>query len=102
MRALTVAPGVRDSATLEDLPDAVGDTHGVHVRSLSVGICGTDAEIVAGEYGWPVPGRSRLVIGHECVARVENTQGEFKAGEFVVPIVRRPDPVPCRNCAAGE
>jgi threonine dehydrogenase-like Zn-dependent dehydrogenase len=69
---------------------------------LSVGICGTDAEIIAGEYGWAPPGRPRLILGHECIAQVESSAYGFEAGEFVVPIVRRPDPVPCENCAVGE
>lgn len=102
MRALTVAPGIQDSTALEHLDEPVGDVEGIVVRTLSVGVCGTDAEIVAGEYGWAPAGRARLVIGHECIGCVERSQGGFTAGEFVVPIVRRPDPVPCTSCAAGE
>lgn len=102
MRALTVAPGIRNSTALENITGPVGDSEGVLVRSLAVGICGTDADILSGEYGWPPPGRSRLVIGHECVGRVEKSQGGFEADEYVVPIVRRPDPIPCPSCAAGE
>ena len=33
-------------------------------------ICGTDGEIVRGEYGWPPPGEERLVLGHESLGRV--------------------------------
>jgi threonine dehydrogenase-like Zn-dependent dehydrogenase len=42
------------------------------------------------------------VLGHECVARVLESASGFTQGELVVPIVRRPDPVPCPACAAGE
>ena len=102
MRALTVAPGVANSTRLDDLPLPVGDPGGVVLTSLAVGICGTDAEIMAGHYGWAPPGRSRLVLGHECVARVQRSAAGFEAGELVVPIVRRPDPLPCPTCAVGE
>jgi threonine dehydrogenase-like Zn-dependent dehydrogenase len=102
VQALTVAPGIPDSAALEEIAGPSGDTEGVLIRSLAVGVCGTDGEIVRGEYGWAPPGRSRLVLGHECIGRVEQSHGGFAAGEYVVPIVRRPDPVPCSSCAAGE
>lgn len=37
---------------------------------LAVGVCGTDKEIVRGEYGWAPSGRERLVLGHESLGRV--------------------------------
>jgi threonine dehydrogenase-like Zn-dependent dehydrogenase len=67
-----------------------------------VGVCGTDVEILEGHYGWAPPGHGRLVLGHECVGRVLSASSGFEPGELVVPIVRRPDPVPCSSCAAGE
>jgi threonine dehydrogenase-like Zn-dependent dehydrogenase len=74
------------------------------VQTLAVGVCGTDREIVAGEYGRAPPGRDRLVLGHESLGRVLEVEsdGGLTAGDLVVGIVRRPDPVPCVNCAAGE
>lgn len=102
MRALTVTPGVAGSAQLSDIAAPVGDADGVLLRPLAVGVCGTDAEIVRGEYGWAPPGTTRLVLGHECVAQVASAYGPYDAGALVVPIVRRPDPVPCGSCAAGE
>jgi threonine dehydrogenase-like Zn-dependent dehydrogenase len=102
MRALTVTPGIENSAELEQIAGAVGDPEGILVRTICVGVCGTDAEIVRGEYGWAPPGRTRLVLGHECVARIEKASAGFDPGEFVVPIVRRPDPLPCSSCAVGE
>jgi threonine dehydrogenase-like Zn-dependent dehydrogenase len=102
MRVLTVLPGIAGSARLDDLPSSVADGPGVPLASLAVGVCGTDAEILAGEYGWAPPGSQRLALGHECVARVLSAAAEFDAGELVVPIVRHPDPVPCTSCAVGE
>src|SRR4051812_39845163 len=102
MRALTVLPRHPNSARLDDLPYAVGEVDGLTLSTLCVGVCGTDAEILRGDYGWAPPGRERLVLGHECLARVDQNSMGFKQGELVVPIVRRPDPVPCPACAADE
>src|SRR5689334_23689772 len=104
MRALTVAPGIANSAGIEDVPDPPVSDGAVLVRALALGVCGTDREIVAGLYGWAPPGRKRLVIGHESLGTVEDApvNSGFKRGDLVVGIVRRPDPVPCPSCAAGE
>jgi glucose 1-dehydrogenase len=77
---------------------------GLLVETIAIGVCGTDVDIVAGRYGWPPRGQERLVIGHESLGRVlEAPKGcGFTAGDLVVGIVRRPDPVPCRYCAGGE
>ena len=55
-------------------------------------------------YGLPPPGEERLVLGHESLGEVvEAPEGSgFAPGDLVVGIVRRPDPVPCPACAAGE
>lgn len=68
-----------------------------------MGVCGTDVEIADGLYGWPPPGRERLILGHESLGRVlDPGPSGFAEGDHVVGIVRRPDPVPCPNCAVGE
>ena len=73
------------------------------VEALAVGVCGTDVEIAGGLYGWPPPGRERLILGHESLGRViDPGLSGFAVGDHVVGIVRRPDPVPCPNCAVGE
>ncbi len=104
MRALTVAPGVANSAQLDEVPDPPMSDGAVLVRTLALGVCGTDREIVSGEYGWAPPGQKRLVIGHESLGRVEAAPAGcgFAPGDLVVGIVRRPDPVPCPFCAVGE
>jgi glucose 1-dehydrogenase len=104
MRALTVAPGIANSAGIEDVPEPAASDGAVLVRALALGVCGTDREIVAGLYGWAPPGRNRLVIGHESLGTVEDApiNSGFKRGDLVVGIVRRPDPVPCLCCAAGD
>src|SRR6516225_4228931 len=104
MRALTVAPGIANSAGVEDVPEPPPSEGAVLVRTLALGVCGTDREIVSGLYGWAPPGHKRLVIGHESLGTVEEApvNSGFKRGDLVVGIVRRPDPVPCPSCAAGE
>jgi threonine dehydrogenase-like Zn-dependent dehydrogenase len=74
------------------------------VRTLAIGVCGTDVEIVEGLFGSAGEGGERLVIGHESLGEViEAPPGAgFRPGDRVVGIVRRPDPVPCAGCAAGE
>lgn len=104
MKALTVTPGRSGTAALSDIAEPATETGSVLVRTMAVGICGTDIEIVSGRYGWAPPGRERLTIGHESLGEVlEAPHGcGFSAGDLVAGIVRRPDPVPCRFCAANQ
>lgn len=104
MRAITVIPGRADSARLDEIAEPDESTGDVLVATRLIGVCGTDLEIVRGDYGWAPPGRERLVLGHESLGRVISAPatGELRAGDLVVGIVRRPDPIPCLNCAVGE
>jgi glucose 1-dehydrogenase len=104
MKALTVQPLLAGSARLDDIDEPPLSDGAVLVETLAVGVCGTDIEITTGAYGWPPPGRDRLVLGHESLGRVlEAPAGApVAAGDLVVGIVRRPDPVPCANCAVLE
>ncbi len=104
MRAITVVAGQAGSAELREVPEPDERDGAVLVQALALGVCGTDLEIVRGEYGFAPPGEERLVLGHESLGRVlEAPDGVGVApGDLVVGIVRRPDPVPCRCCAAGE
>ena len=104
MKAITVEPMKPGSARLEQVPDPDLHYGSVLVEAVAVGVCGTDVEISEGKYGWAPPGQTRLVLGHESLGRVLDpgpTSG-LKEGDLVVGIVRRPDPVPCPNCAVGE
>jgi threonine dehydrogenase-like Zn-dependent dehydrogenase len=104
MKAVTIEPKRAGSARLEDVPEPGPGDGSVLVEAIAVGVCGTDVEMVEGKYGWAPPGRTRLVLGHESLGRVLDP-GESRAlreGDLVVGIVRRPDPVPCSNCAVGE
>ena len=92
------------SARYEDFPEPDESEGSILVEAVAVGVCGTDADIVAGNYGWAPPGKTRLVLGHESLGRVidPGPRSSLKKGDLVVGIVRRPDPVPCPNCAVGE
>ena len=104
MKALTVVPLTAGSARLDDVPEPPESDGAVLVDTLAVGVCGTDIDIVSGAYGWAPPGRDRLVLGHESLGRVREAPAgaPVAPGDLVVGIVRRPDPVPCGNCAVGE
>src|SRR6185312_5726351 len=104
MRALTVEPGTPQSIRLDEVDAPPRSEGAVLVRASALGICGTDHEIIAGDYGWAPPGAQRLIIGHESLGEVEDAPpgSGFARGDPVVGIVRRPDPVPCPACAAGE
>lgn len=104
MRAITVLPGTAHSAKLEDVPEPAESEGSVLVRTLALGVCGTDREILSGSYGSAPPGERRLVLGHESLGTVESAPGGcgLAPGDLVVGIVRRPDPQPCIACAAGE
>src|SRR5436853_7488883 len=104
MRALTVLPGVPNSARLDDVSEPSTADGDVLVETLAIGICGTDREIAAGEYGRAPAGQERLIIGHESLGRILDAPrgAQLQPGDLVAGIVRRPDPVPCPACAQGE
>jgi threonine dehydrogenase-like Zn-dependent dehydrogenase len=104
MRAVTVIPKKADSARLEEVPEPPTSDGPVLVQTLMIGVCGTDRDIVEGQYGWPAPGKERLILGHESLGRVLEAPGDsgLARGDLVVGIVRRPDPVPCLNCGLDE
>jgi len=105
MRALAVTPGMAGTARVrDDLREPDRGPNQLLVEGLLMGVCGTDAEILAGSYGEAPPHGDHLVIGHEGLGRVlaADADGPFAPGDLVVGIVRRPDPVPCVCCAAGE
>jgi len=61
------------------------------VRILRVGVDGTDHEVLAGAHGGPPDGADEMVLGHEAVGVVEQSNGtDWAAGDVVVPTIRRP------------
>lgn len=78
----------------------------VLVRVLEVGICGTDREICAFEYGQPPQADEHLILGHEALARVVAVGPavtRVSPGDLVVPMVRRPClHETCMACTQGR
>lgn len=63
------------------------------VRTLRVGVDGTDTEVLAGEHGSFPEGEDHLVLGHEAVGVVVDANDTaLTDGQLVVPTVRRPPP----------
>jgi threonine dehydrogenase-like Zn-dependent dehydrogenase len=102
--AITVTPRPPRRAELAEVPEPQRRDGDLLVEMLALGVCGTDREIVAGEYGWPPPGSDRLVLGHESLGRVREAPpgAQLEPGDLVAGVVRRPDPAPCPCCARGE
>ena len=86
-------------------PELRSDTQ-VKLRMLDVGICGTDKEIVAFQYGTPPAGSEYLVIGHESLGEVVQTGAKasrLRPGDLAVLTVRRPcDHPDCVACREGR
>ncbi|MEV0273389.1 glucose 1-dehydrogenase [Hamadaea sp. NPDC050747] len=104
MLALTVRPGQADSLELSEMPEPEPGPGDLLVDAVAVGVCGTDREIAAAEYGWAPAGQNRLILGHESLGRVRTAPAGsgFAEGDLVVGVVRRPDPKPCGACARGQ
>jgi threonine dehydrogenase-like Zn-dependent dehydrogenase len=104
LRAITVLPENANSIEMRDVPEPAPTEGALLVEAIALGVCGTDREIIAGEYGEAPDGRERLILGHESLGRVLEAPDDcdFKAGDHVVGIVRHPDPVPCPACASGQ
>ena len=104
MKALAVIPGQKNSLHIEEIhPEDLGSGE-ILCELVALGICGTDVEISEGKYGKAPDNSEYLILGHESLGRVLEVpnDSQFKAGDLVMGFVRRPDPVPCANCARGE
>ena len=86
MRALTVLPGVGNSVRLDEVPEPPLSEGSILARAITLGVCGTDREIVAGEYGAAPAGQERLILGHESLGRVEEAplDSGFAPGDLIV------------------
>ncbi len=92
MRAIGVEPGGSGPRLLEVPRPEAGPGEAL-VRTLRVGVDGTDHEVIAGGHGSTPPGEDVLVLGHEAVGVVEESNGtRFERGDVVTPTVRRPPP----------
>ena len=106
MKAIAVMPQIKEVAIINQPEPKIVSLTDVKLRMLEAGVCGTDREICAFEYGTPPAGSEQLVIGHESLGEVIETGPKVtrvKAGDLVVPMVRRPCPHDyCIACRAGR
>ena len=106
MHAVAVFPSQRDVRVIDHPEPKMTSATQAKMRVLDVGVCGTDREIVAFQYGTPPEGFDYLVIGHESFSEVVEAGpkvAKVKAGDLVVMTVRRPCPHPsCMACREGR
>ncbi|HEX6071229.1 MAG TPA: glucose 1-dehydrogenase [Longimicrobiaceae bacterium] len=106
MRAVAAIPATREVAVVEHPEPALATPTSVLVRTLEVGVCGTDAELCAFHFGYPPASDDYLVLGHEAAGIVERVGDEVTSltpGDLVVPSVRRPCPrADCAACRSGS
>ena len=96
MLALVTEPGHADTTRVEDVPAVEAREGEVLLRTLEVGVCGTDREISEGHFGSPPVDKPLLVLGHESLAVVVRDGYGFTRGQLVTAIVRRS----CGHCLA--
>jgi threonine dehydrogenase-like Zn-dependent dehydrogenase len=106
MRAVAVLPDRRRVELVAEPEPRLESPTQVKLRMREVGVCGTDREIAAFEYGTPPAGADHLIIGHESVGQVVEVGAAVTrvgVGDLVVPTVRRPCPHDhCAACRSGE
>jgi threonine dehydrogenase-like Zn-dependent dehydrogenase len=106
MRAIAVTPSSQQIALIDQPEPEISRPTEVKLRMLEAGVCGTDREICAFQYGTPPSGSDHLVIGHESlgeVIAVGTAVSRVKIGDLVVPMVRRPCPHSyCMACVNGR
>jgi threonine dehydrogenase-like Zn-dependent dehydrogenase len=93
MQAIAAVPGSSLPRLIDVSPPAGPAAGEVLCRTLELGVCGTDREILHSAAPWTPPGETHLILGHECLARIEAVGAgvsEYRPGDLVVPVVRRP------------
>ena len=70
MRAIAVTPAIKEVSIINQPEPEISSPFDVKLRMLEAGVCGTDKEICAFEYGTPPAGSEQLVIGHESLGEV--------------------------------
>ncbi len=80
----------------QEVPSPASPTAGeVLCRTVELGVCGTDREILESARPMVPRGHDFLVLGHECLGQVEQVGKqvtELEVGDLVVPVDRRAFP----------
>lgn len=106
MRAISVFASSKEIRLTDEPEPRITTPSDVLLEVIEVGVCGTDREICAFDYGTPPDGSDHLVIGHESFMRVlavGSSVTRVSAGDYVVPTVRRPcSHAHCTACREGR
>src|SRR5689334_6454972 len=85
---------------------AITSPREVKLRVLQVGVCGTDRELCAFEFGSAPEGCDHFVLGHESLAEVIEIGASVttvRPGDLVIGVVRKPcGAMDCAPCRAGR
>jgi threonine dehydrogenase-like Zn-dependent dehydrogenase len=104
LQAIAVVPGTTITRLVDRPEPTITAPHDVKLRTVRVGICGTDREEVRGGRAAAPSGREDLVIGHEMLGQVVEVGAavtRVTPGDFAVFTVRRPCDT-CLSCRAGR
>lgn len=89
MRAIAIHEG-EDAPQLVDVPEPTPGEGEALIRTLRVGIDGTDYNVIGGSHGGMPSGDNYQILGHEAVGVVVDPNGtDVEEGAVVVPTVRR-------------
>lgn len=100
MLGLVATPGRAHTTAVAELSVPQPAAAEILLRTLEVGVCGTDREISEGAFGVAPEHRDRLVLGHEFLGVVERDGHGFARGDLVAATVRR-SCGHCEACAEG-
>jgi threonine dehydrogenase-like Zn-dependent dehydrogenase len=92
MLAISAHHGSTQPQLIDVPPPREPQSGEVLCRTLELGVCGTDRDILHSAAPWCPAGEDRLILGHECLARIDavgDGVSEFRPGDLVVPVVRR-------------
>ena len=71
MKAVAVVPGKKELRLVDHPLPQISSEKQIKVKTLDVGICGTDREICTFVYGEPPSGDDHKVIGNESLGSIE-------------------------------
>ena len=101
MLGLVTTPGSAHTTEVAELADPRPGPGELLLRTLEVGVCGTDREISEGTFGVAPEGSERLLLGHEFLGVVDDGGHGFERGDIVAATVRR-SCGHCEACAEGS
>jgi threonine dehydrogenase-like Zn-dependent dehydrogenase len=91
MKAVAVFPGTHEVKLIEHEEPTITTPTQVKLRTLEVGVCGTDRKITSFQFGTPPPDSDYFIIGHEMLGEVVEVGDEvrtLKPGDLAVTMVR--------------